>query len=756
MADQLATLPADVAAGLGEWSKRVGLGRKLAVLLAAASIASAVATYLAFTGSLQLGSGSRTVLILLYLDLVLFLLLGSVVARRIVGLWMERRRGSAGSRMHTRLVLLFSLVAVTPAIVVALFSAMFFNFGLQEWFSSRVSTAVKESLAVAEAYLLEHQQAMRGDIFAMAKDLNTDAADLSRDPWRFSQTIRTQGLVRNLSEAIIYDSTGRVLAHWTLSFVLDLDRVPVNVIDQARGGELVLLISPTDDRMRAVLKLDNYFDAYLYVARYIEPRVLNHIQRARRAAAQYESLEGQARSFEITFAMIFVLVALLVLLAAIWLGLTVATQLVHPIGILVAAAERVRAGDLSARVPEGVARDELGTFSRAFNRMAEQIETQQRELVEANRQLETRRHFIETVLSGVSAGVLGLDSEGRLNVANRTAGLLLGTDLDTRVGERLSEFIPELGPLLEKAMLRPDRLLETQIGITRARRPGTMLVRIVCEQRIGDITGFVVTFDDVTELLAAQRNAAWADVARRIAHEIKNPLTPIQLSAERLKRKYLKEIKNDPETFSVCTDTIIRQVGDIGRMVDEFSSFARMPAPTMKRENLVDLVKRAVFLHRNGHLNIELQEEYAESPLFVVCDSRQVGQALTNLVKNAVEAITERETTEGVVLPPGIIWVRLVREGGQVVVEVADNGKGLPADRESLTEPYVTTRVKGTGLGLAIVRKIMEDHDGELQLEDRVGGGSRVRIVFGRTTIGPSEKEAVGLPNTAETAPHGA
>jgi two-component system nitrogen regulation sensor histidine kinase NtrY len=394
------------------------------------------------------------------------------------------------------------------------------------------------------------------------------------------------------------------------------------------------------------------------------------------------------------------------------------------------AAERIRAGDLAARVPEGEKDDELVSLSRAFNRMTYQIQSQQRELIEANRQLDDRRRFTETVLSGVSAGVIGLDRDGRINLPNRSASALLGADLDLSIGEDLAEVVPEMADLLHAAARRPDRRAQGQVQLARNNSSRTLLVRIAAEQDESGVTGFVVTFDDITELLSAQRKAAWADIARRIAHEIKNPLTPIQLSAERLRRKYLKDIKKDPDTFRICTDTIIRHVEDIGRLVDEFSSFARMPAPVLKPEDLAAIVEQAVFLQRTAHPEIAFETRFANRPIPLRCDARLVSQGLTNIVKNAIESI-EGRIVDGNPDPPGWVAVTVGEADGRLSVTVEDNGKGLPQQhRERLTEPYVTTRTKGTGLGLAIVKKIMEDHQGELLLEDREAGGARVALVF--------------------------
>ncbi len=711
------------------WAGGFGLWRKMAVVLAAAALASGIATYLSLTGAPPFGPDPRAVLILLQLDLVLLLALGSLVAKRLVEVWLERRRGLAGSRLQVRLVGLFSLIAVMPTIVVAVFSYLFFNFGVETWFSDKVRTAISESVAVADAYVKEHQQAIRADALAMAAGLDRYAASLQLNPQYLAPVLTAQAAMRGLTEAAILDSRGTMLARTGLVFGLGFEDVSLDSLRRAQQGEIVIMTDDREERVRALVRLNEFSNLFLYVGRYIEPRVLAHRENTHLAAEQYERLEVQRSGFQITFAVIYILVAMLFLAAAILMGVHYAAQIADPISGLVGAADRIRAGDLSARVPEGERGDELSSLSRAFNRMTNQIQSQQRELLEANRELDERRRFTETVLTGVSAGVIGLDRGGRVYLPNRSASALLGIDLEEAIGEDLAELAPEMAELLEQSALRPSRLAQGQVQIAGQNSTRTLLVRIAAERDEDEISGFVVTFDDITELLSAQRKAAWADVARRIAHEIKNPLTPIQLSAERLKRKYLKDIKNDVETFQICTDTIIRHVEDIGRMVDEFSAFARMPTPVLQTEDVATIVERAVFLERTAHPKIAFETRFGMRPVPLRCDVRLVGQALINILKNAVESI-EGQIAEGEPNPPGSIVVTVAADP-QVVIAVEDNGKGLPAHgRERLTEPYVTTRAKGTGLGLAIVKKIMEDHSGELVLSDRAGGGARVQLVF--------------------------
>ncbi|BBK37283.1 PAS domain-containing sensor histidine kinase [Allostella sp. ATCC 35155] len=741
------------------WLSRIGLARKLAVALAIAALISGITTYVVITSKPPFGPDPDTVLLLLNLDLVLLLLLGAVVARRLVALWVQRRRGMAGARLHVRFVALFSLLSVTPTIVIAVFSFLFFNFGIQNWFSETVRTAVVESRAVAYAYLEEHQNVIRADVSAMAADLTRDSSLFIGNPQRFNQIVATQARVRGLSEAMVFDRSGRVLARSSISFALEFDPIPEWAMAEARSGMIAVLTSESDDRVRALTRLDEDGNAFLYVGRFIDPRVIGHLERTEKAVAEYRDLEGRRSGIQITFGLLFLVVALLLLLAAVWAALMLANRLARPLGSLVEAAERVRAGDLGVRVTERENGDEIDTLSRAFNRMTRQLQSQRGELVEANQQLEVRRRFTEMVLSGVSAGVIGLDRDGAINLPNRSASLLLGIDLDGWLGADLAQAVPEMAELLVQVREADGRSIEGQVELLRDGRKRTLIVRLAAEKAGEETLGYVVTFDDISELLSAQRKAAWADVARRIAHEIKNPLTPIQLSAERLKRRYAKEITSDPETFQLCTDTIIRQVGDIGRMVDEFSSFARMPAPVMRQEDLGDICRQAVFLQRSARPDIRFGLEMPDAGRQSVrCDRRQIAQALTNLLQNAVDSIDGRP--DGTAGEAGFVDVRLVWDESGVRIVVEDNGRGLPSEgRERLAEPYVTTRAKGTGLGLAIVKKIMEDHGGDLVLGDRQGGGACVELVIPHPAAVSAQPETpLTDPGTAmrKSGTHGA
>jgi two-component system nitrogen regulation sensor histidine kinase NtrY len=716
------------------WSNRVRLRARLAIALTIASCVAGIATYAALTESPPFGKDPTTVTSLLMLDLVLMLLLSALIIHRLVKLFVTRRRNQAGSRLHVKIVSVFTLLAVTPSIVVAVFAGLFFYFGVQAWFSDRVRTVVNESLVVAQSYLKEHQQVLRADALAMASDLNRESFKFSPGQPMFGQLVAAQASVRSLNEAIVFDGTGKILARSGLSFSLSLEPITPDMLERARKGEVVLRISDDEARVRALLRLDNFIDMYMFVGRLVEPKVLAHMTATQGAVKEYKEMEERRLNLQVTVVLIFIVAAMLLLLAAVWFGLNFAGQLVRPIGGLITAAERVRGGDLTARVHEDATDNELGLLSRAFNRMTSQLENQRSELVDANRLLDYRRRFTEAVLATVPAGVIGTDAQLHINLVNQAAAELFNlTQVDGYIGFPITSLVPELDEML--GSLSPAmRLCEGQIEVHRAGVPNrTLLVRIAAEMSNGVPRSYVVTFDDVSDLLSAQRKAAWADVARRIAHEIKNPLTPIQLSAERLRRRYLQEIKSDPEIFVSCIDTITRQVDDIGRMVDEFSAFARMPVPVIASEDIITLCRQAVFMQNTGRNDIEFVQELPQGQLRVLCDARQIAQALTNILKNAIEAIEGRPLPDKGDLPRGKITLQLHVMDEQVTLAISDNGKGLPVeDRNRLTEPYVTTRAKGTGLGLAIVKKILEDHHGDLQLDDNPAGGAVVLLTLPR------------------------
>ncbi len=702
----------------------VALGRVVTLVFAVGALALGIATFTVLAGGMRFGVSSDWVVSMVLANLIVLLVLGLLLAVRLTRVWVERRRGSAGSRLHVRLVLLFSVVAVVPAILVAVFATAFFHYGIQAWFNDRVRTALDQSLEVSRGYLDEHRNTIRADALAMANDLARAGEVFANAPQQFAQVLATQTALRGLTEAVIFEPvTGQVIASSGVMAGFGTPLPPAWAVEIARAGSVAVLNTGNGTSVEAVVRLDSIPALMMMISRPVDPTILEHMAEVEQAVAEYKQLDQNRYGLQITFALIFAVVALLVLSAAVLIGLVMANQIARPVGRLITAAERVRAGDLGVRVPEATTRDEIAGLSRAFNRMTGQLAAQRTELMDAYSQIDERRRFTESVLSGVSAGVVGLDAEGRVELPNRAAAELLGIDVMAGVGSEFSQLVPAFAPLLAAAQAAPDRPLTQEIESGPPSRRRRLLVRIAAELKAGRPDGFVVTFDDITELKAAERKAAWADVARRIAHEIKNPLTPIQLAAERLKRRFLKEISSDPETFAQCADTIVRQVGDIGRMVDEFSAFARMPQPAIRDEDVGRLAREALVLQKSAHPEIAWTTAIPERGPRAPCDRRLVGQALTNLLQNAADAVAMRPGA-------GHIGIAVAEEASEVRIAVTDDGIGLPeADRARLTEPYVTLKPKGTGLGLAIVRKIMEDHGGGLELEDRRDGPGAVAIL---------------------------
>ena len=703
------------------------MGRIATLILAAIALVLGVGTFALLASGLQ---RPNQVFALVLANLVVVLLLLALLAVRITRVWMERRRAAAGARLHVRLVLLFSVVAVTPAIVVAVFSTVFFNLGIQAWFAEPVRTALQQSQSVARGYADEHRNNIRADALSMAADLVRGGLRLmSTDPNGFLNFLVTQTGLRGLSESMIYEPlTGQGVASAGGLGGFESDTPPAWATELARSGEVAVLGSDDQTKVRGVVMLETTPALMLVIGRLVDPAILDHIVRTERAVELYDRLDQNRTGLQVSFAIVFALVALAVLAAAVLIGLVLANQIARPVGGLITAAERVRAGDLTVRVTEVDTGDDIAGLSRAFNRMTDQLGAQRRELMDAYAQIDERRRFTETVLSGVSAGVIGLDPDGRIELPNRAADALLGRDLLRDVGRPLVEVVPEFAPLLAAAIATPAQAHTAEIHLGPAGQRRTLLLRIGADrtalppdadgqERPDRIANFVATFDDITELQSAQRTAAWADVARRIAHEIKNPLTPIQLSAERLKRRFAREITSDPETFIQCADTIVRHVGDIGRMVDEFSRFARMPLPVIKTEDIGRVVRESLILQRQARPNVVFTTDIPASGPTAPCDRRLLGQAVTNLLQNAADALVMRPEGAG----PGHIAVGVALHGEEVVIVVADDGIGLPGqDRDRLTEPYVTHKPKGTGLGLAIVKKILEDHGGRVTLDDRV------------------------------------
>ncbi|MBE7730888.1 PAS domain-containing sensor histidine kinase [Komagataeibacter sp. FXV3] len=721
--------------------------RNVALVLVLLALVLGVATFVVLSGGKSLAHHPQIQALVFILNFLVLLLLATSLTEKVGRVVAERRSGLAGARLHVRLVTLFGIVAVAPTIVVGTFAAVFFHYGIQIWFSDRVNTALNEALETSRGYLQEHNANIRTEAFSLANylvsaqnGLSGSGADLLHDPDALSQVLDSQATLRGLDVAVVYDPfTNTVVASGGLmGRAANLkDLPPPAATLMARTNEIAILDSPDEKTVRAVVTLGDTPPLMLMIARPVDPDILEHMHRTEQVVADYRRLNGNRAKIQFTFVLIFALVAVLVLGAAILIGLMLANQIVRPLGLLILASERVSKGNLDSNVPEGERDDEVSSLSRAFNRMTTQLATQRAELVNATNQINERRRFTEAVLSGVSAGVIGLDSNGMIELPNRAASVLLQRDMAASVGRPLTDVVPELGTMLGRIAQEGGRELTGEVQVLAGGRACTLLVRIGAEMQstvTGDFAdGYVVTFDDITALQVAQRKAAWADVARRIAHEIKNPLTPIQLAAERLKRRFLREITSDPDTFAQCVDTIIRHVGDIGRMVDEFSAFARMPQPVMRMEDLSRIVREALILQRNAHPEILYDVHLPDRGPLVQCDRRLVGQALTNLLQNAADAIAMRPEVgaaggDGVI---GTIRITLKQDDPNVILSVEDDGIGLPVeDRARLTEPYVTHKPKGTGLGLAIVKKILEDHGGSIGLADRAGSRGAVSTLI--------------------------
>ena len=651
------------------------------------------------------------VALLLVANLLPGIALMVLFGRRVAHRRAARSPLGGEGRLHVRLVAIFSVVAAVPVLLVTIFASLLFQYGVQFWYSDRARAVFENATVLTRnSYNLMLQRWEEASV-TMAQDVGNELT--VRPVEQLGPFLLQQTYYRSLSESTLFAISPRV-GFQTLAFVnpygVDFARqVSPESIAKLRGGQRSV-VTVTGDRIQTVTKLPGSDRLFLYAARVTDPKQMtSQTERAEAAFANYRALLSRARSLQLQFNAALLLVSLLIVGVAVWIALAVADRLVRPVGDLVGAARRVAAGDLSARVPETKERDEVGTLANAFNRMTERLQAQNTELVTANAQSDSRRALIEAVMSGVSAGVISLGEDRRIRLINSSAKVLLGL-ADDPIDRLLAEIAPELGAIVDEATR--DAIVQMVVG----GEAKTFAVRITREGAAP-----VLTFDDITQQLLDQRRAAWSDVARRIAHEIKNPLTPIQLAAERLQRRYGKMAEDG--VFEQLTGTIVRQVGDLRRMVDEFSSFARMPKPSFQSEALVDIARQTMFLHEVAHPAVRFRLVHDDPGPTLVCDRRQMGQALTNIVKNAVEATEEVERT-------GEVVMTLAETPGHVTIRVEDNGVGLPVERERIVEPYMTTRARGTGLGLAIVKKIVEEHAGSIGFSDRVGGGTIVTLTF--------------------------
>ncbi|WP_223637941.1 sensor histidine kinase NtrY-like, partial [Rhodobacter sp. TJ_12] len=690
--------------------------------LAVLGPALAVTTFVVL-GPLGQGADSTALRLTLLADFVYFLTLGGLIVLRLAQILAARRARATGSRLTLRLTGVFAGIALVPTVLVALFAGLTVNIGLEGWFSDRVRMVVGTSLSAAEAYQEEHRRDLAQDAQALAGFLNlrrqaaTFATDGDLREWL---VVGQKGIQRGLKEAYVIDGAAEIVARGERSYLFDYEPpAPEKVVSASKGATELIEDWPNSE-FRALIKLDAFIDRYLYVSRTVDGKILSLLDDTRETVDLYQQLEASRGRLLFEFGLVYIGFALILILAAVWAGLWFAERLSRPIGRLAAAAERVGTGDLDAHVTEEAGEDEIATLGQSFNRMTRQLKHQREELVASHRETDEQRRMFDSVLSSVTSGVIGLDADGRIDFLNPSATRLLMLMPEPDTGRALAEAVPEFEYLFNRLRDGFQAVVQEEVRVSRGGRLESLLVRMA-ERRgaRGAREGYVVAFDDVTDLVSAQRMAAWGDVARRIAHEIKNPLTPIQLSAERIKRKFSKQVAPDQvEALDQLTGVIVRQTDDLRRIVDEFSRFARMPEPDRRDHDIVQLARDAVLLQEGALHGAKLTADLPEGPEVVELDATMVSQALVNLIKNAgeaIESLIEKGAPEG--------WapqVRVAMRAHEELIEItiADNGIGLPPDRARLFEPYVTTRAKGTGLGLSIVKKIIEEHGGTLMLTD--------------------------------------
>ncbi len=735
-------------------------GRRLRWLLMPVAVAlaliSAFLTFVVLTGLTPITPTHGVVIGFLLINAATILLLLLIIGREIWLVIQARRRGRAAARLHVQIVALFSVIAVLPAVLVSIVANVTLDRGLDRLFSGPTKAVIQNSLTIANAYLYEHAQLIRGDVLGMANDLNNARPLWDQDRQSFRNVLTQNARARDLPGAMIIDKDSNVLETAangiTQTFITPAPDFLKNVTeDDPQIGVFI-----QQNYVAAVIRLRAFQDTFLYVARLLDPRVVAQLRQTQASVAEYSELESRKLGIQVAFALMFTVIALTVLMSAVVIGLNFSNRLVAPIRRLMSAANLVSTGDLHVQVPVIKSEGDLANLGETFNKMTQELRTQRDELVNASNMIDSRRRFIEAVLLSASAGIIGIDNNGIIGILNRSAEKLIGLVETEALNHPLSEVVPELNELMENAKSGSHRLLQGEIEINRAGIARNLSVRVTAEQSGQAQEGYIITLDDITELVSAQRTSAWADVARRIAHEIKNPLTPIQLSAERIRRKFGKTIVEDRAVFDQCTDTIVRQVDDIRRMVDEFSKFARMPKPVIEGEDVADTVRQAVFLMRVGHPDIDIEANIRQDPMRAHFDRRLISQALTNIIKNATEAIGAVPPEE---LGKGRIDVTAAQEDDDIIIDVIDNGVGLPKEsRARLLEPYVTTREKGTGLGLAIVGRVLEDHGGKIELNDasniRPGQrGAWVRLRFA-VSGGPKDADVKtsDTPQKTETA----
>ncbi|MFC5419206.1 ATP-binding protein [Bosea eneae] len=726
----------------------------LGALVVGFALVSALTTFLVLSGATPVAPVHEVVVGVFVINGLLILLLLIIVAFEAAVLIRARRRGVAAAGLHVRIVGLFSIVAALPAVLVAIIATATLERGLEPWFSDRMRDVIFKSVEVADAYTTGQCRSLGREIRLLSDDLGRAKTAYDADRRWFENFLTARATALGLPVVWIMKPPDEILVRANIDVLRDPHKPNPEAFDDAQSSPEPICVLPSTGRVfGALIKLPTYDGAFLYVAREVDPLAVEFPAVARGAAVEYLGIDARRKGVQIAFASMYALISVILLLSAIWLGLNFANGLVAPIRRMIHATDQVSSGNFYVQVPIRRAEGDLAHLGETFNKMTAELRRQRDGLVTASEVIDRRRRFTETVLSGVSSGVLGIDEDGHVTISNRSAETLLGAG-GRLLGEPVARVVPEIAGFVAEALTNRQRLSSTQVAITRGGRDRMVNIRATREGE-GAGAGLVVTLDDISDLVSAQRTAAWADVARRIAHEIKNPLTPIQLSAERIRRKFGRVIVDDREIFDQCTATIVRQVEDIRRMVDEFSSFARMPKPSPARDDIVETARQVTFLMRVGNPEIDISDNLPETPVMAHFDRRLISQALTNVIKNATEAIQAVPAEER---GKGRIEIGFERtRDGRIVIDILDNGKGLPADqRQKLLEPYMTTRDGGTGLGLAIVGKILEDHGGGIELLDRPDGtrGAQIRLWFIETGPPPAgEDRSETGKSTAVSAP---
>ncbi len=730
-----------------------------AILAVIGALVTGAVSFAILTGLTSIRPDEGVTRTLIAVNAAFVLLLIGLILREAGRIYLARRRGKAASRLHVRIVTLFSLVAAIPALMIAIVASVTLDVGLDRWFEMRTKTIINSSLAIAEAYVLENARNLQNTALSMAYVLDQARSVYSLDRNGFRQILTSQTEGRALAHAALINSSGEFVMMADITTGFEMPVPPPEAVRQAADGQPVLIEPRFRNIVGSIVKLHEVGQGqlYLYTVRLVDAEVISARQIVSANADEYGALEANRTPTQFAFALLYFGMTLIVVLSAILTGIAVADRLVRPIRRLIAAADDVSTGNLDVQVPVRSSDGDVASLGDTFNKMIQQLKSQRNELISAKDQIDERRRFTEAVLSEVSSAVIGVGPDGQVTIVNRPAEAMLGLSPQEALGAHLSAVLPEVASVFEAARKSRRPVHREQVIFSRQGVERTFNVQITVEETSASDPdqSYVVTVDDITDLVAAQRSTAWSDVARRIAHEIKNPLTPIQLSAERIRRRFGKVIQEDREIFDQCTETIIRQVGDIGRMVDEFSAFARMPKPSIERLDLRDVLREASFLVEVSRSDVRIERDYGDEPLVGEFDGRLLSQAFGNIVKNAAEAVEAMAHRTG---EPGIIRIVARREAEAIVVDVMDNGVGLPKqNRQRLLEPYVTHREKGTGLGLAIVRKIIEDHGGSLELQDAPGSfhGGRGALIRVRLPLTAAPASAEPQSNTTGKVANG-